>query len=1206
MQNAIENANPPSLRPTNEAGGYQALMMTESIIPIERSGPNGSGSKPSHVQRHTLRENNVVKGGNYSLAGFAVNPQPGYLPHYPLYTSHHPMAHPHIMHQPLSMPNIPQYPQIEKMICPPIGNPLPYHPYTGAFASHGLSRQTEQEGGEVSSSSSPSSSSSASDKDEDEGAAEHMRQQAHYAQYMQHMMYRQYVAQYYNDARATVSERGEEMSTAKDTGGSPYNRRENKDSDEDELLKDESQVNFTRLADPEDEAELTQDDLLKVVTSYAQLKGNVPPPAKQLFKYKGPRTYKQKSIVLALLPEQHDILYALASCCDVNNSAAQVKKEVKKMLEDIYKISSIQFGIWFKNRYRPSREVKIRKLIKKKVKKEEVKVPDPAGLPSSSNAAIMIPWKELKSGGSRIQTPAMCSSAQRKAPGAPLDVSHPQNVVTGPAAATTYLNSKPWVPHQPHPPGWRPHQNFDQNLGAIAFCNPPGNGGHSGPEGGADRGVPVLNKQYERRTTSGSKVKSPNNPELLQQGGFTLPTLNPKGGFTVSTSQKGGLPNHVAYRTQEASTANQGALEYTYYIPVTSNELQGGRWSSVKASHSAQVLNDKWGSRGHTLGVIPRVMKGGDDDQGGVPSHHCPPQTQKLQPPHHVALDSEANEELLEQAASAVPRSTPVPVPGVNLPHHLEPLPPTHLGPASDVPGSTGHVRHILGPTIPSSSLHGRQRSSVPSSEEAGSTAAAALRSKEAGSTAAAAALRSKEAGSTAAALRSKEGQCSKNEAPVMQNASFYHSLKSGRPKARMVQNDDPESQVCGQPVKHPKQSQVCGQPVKHPEHPDTQHYADDSSCSVSPTTSTSSASPSHSRPDQPPRGGQHLVTQPYFQIPSQAIPVRPEQAPTPTDMRQFDDVSSGLHSIQRVSGRWEEENIGRREEYSHPALKKLKTQQHGGDLDSMSQRHINEMGGMNFLQKQQEGPSSSGLKNYGAARPMQPLLQPGDELYLVRHGMTKDFPQASQGSPSSSHNHEFSSSGNQQARRLVSNAEDLRDQTGDQPQINDATRMQAYQDGSERSSTKPFRETGPYRSRLESDSFHLRPQSEELAQPPMDPTAGNDFRAGRSSAHLERGASSKHGYISTGDEQARTRSQNEEEEYSESTVSEDDNDESGPRNQYGSFIQTLTREEEVQRPSYHYMEGEGVLSGNMRAPTGAGLKGDVSSTDERLNSSKH
>jgi hypothetical protein len=45
--------------------------------------------------------------------------------------------------------------------------------------------------------------------------------------------------------------------------------------------------------------------------------------------HRGPRTYQQKSNVLNLQPEQHDIMYALASCYDVRNSAAKVKKEVR-------------------------------------------------------------------------------------------------------------------------------------------------------------------------------------------------------------------------------------------------------------------------------------------------------------------------------------------------------------------------------------------------------------------------------------------------------------------------------------------------------------------------------------------------------------------------------------------------------------------------------------------------------------------------------------------------------------------------------------------------------------------------------------------------------------------------------------------------------------------------------------------------------------
>jgi len=354
MQEEAEEADPPTYRLPNGIGGFQAVMMTESVIQDERRGPNVPGS---HGQKHNLRGSNV-------LEGLTVSPQHGPLPPYPLHPSQLPYSHPMMMHITPALSYIAHFTKSEKMMSPKGGDPFSGHTNSG---NYGQRKHREQEDEDVTSLSLTSFSSCACEESEGEDADVCMRQQAQYVQYMHHMMYQQYLAHYYSQTK------WEEMSSDEEAGGAPYCRREKKDPGIDNQRKGRTrQPNYTKLADDGNKAEITQDELLQVVTSYAEVHPDVQPPAKQLFMFKGPRTYQQKSNVLNLQPEQHDIMYALASCYDVRNSAAKVKKEVRNMLEHLYIISPMQFALWFKNRYRPKHEVELRKSMRKQRKKRSM------------------------------------------------------------------------------------------------------------------------------------------------------------------------------------------------------------------------------------------------------------------------------------------------------------------------------------------------------------------------------------------------------------------------------------------------------------------------------------------------------------------------------------------------------------------------------------------------------------------------------------------------------------------------------------------------------------------------------------------------------------------------------------------------------------------------------------------------------------------
>ncbi|GFH12089.1 uncharacterized protein HaLaN_07717 [Haematococcus lacustris] len=72
-----------------------------------------------------------------------------------------------------------------------------------------------------------------------------------------------------------------------------------------------------------------------------------------LFDFKRPArmgTNTRKSAILQLDQRQHDAMYALASCHDVNFLISNVRKEVRAVMADVFNVDKDSFTVWYKNR----------------------------------------------------------------------------------------------------------------------------------------------------------------------------------------------------------------------------------------------------------------------------------------------------------------------------------------------------------------------------------------------------------------------------------------------------------------------------------------------------------------------------------------------------------------------------------------------------------------------------------------------------------------------------------------------------------------------------------------------------------------------------------------------------------------------------------------------------------------------------------------
>ncbi|KAJ9506409.1 hypothetical protein QJQ45_004922 [Haematococcus lacustris] len=74
-----------------------------------------------------------------------------------------------------------------------------------------------------------------------------------------------------------------------------------------------------------------------------------------LFDFKRParlHSHGRKSAILQLDARQHDAMYALANCHDVNFMISNVRKDVRAVMADVFGVDKDSFTVWYKNRSR--------------------------------------------------------------------------------------------------------------------------------------------------------------------------------------------------------------------------------------------------------------------------------------------------------------------------------------------------------------------------------------------------------------------------------------------------------------------------------------------------------------------------------------------------------------------------------------------------------------------------------------------------------------------------------------------------------------------------------------------------------------------------------------------------------------------------------------------------------------------------------------